>query len=116
MLLRNQRFDDAHGLLHLLILEEQRFRDALACLVHVLHSNTRGIDVGHIIASCQISCLFEGSQSRPDTRLDIRDGVIPSCLSRNLQCRAASPHSLPGHFLDSLPYLLYLTDTEFCLV
>ena len=116
MFLRNQRLDDTHGLLLLLALKEQRFGNTFACLVHVLHRDSRGIDVGHIISSFQVSCLFKGSQSRSNTCFDIRNRVVPSCLSCNLQCRTACTHSLLGHLLDSFPYLLYFADTKFCLV
>ena len=70
----------------------------------------------HIITSFQITCLLKGCQGRSYSRFYIRNGIIPTCRSCNLQSRTVYSHSLSCHLLDSLPYLVYFTETQFGLI
>ena len=69
-----------------------------------------------VVAPLQIPRLFKCRQSCPHTRFHIRNRIIPTSFTCNLQRRATNPHPLFGHIFHSPPHLLYLTDAKFGLV
>ena len=116
MLLRNQRLYYAHGLLCLILLKQRRSRNATACLIHVLHSYARGINMRHIVATLYVAALLKCRKSGAYTSLDVRHRVVPTCLTCNFECRTTHTLTLTCKALYGLPHLLYLTNTEFCLI
>ena len=113
---RYERLYHSHRSLRLVTAEQRRLGYAPSRLVHVLHRDARGIYMRHIVASFYISALFKRRQSRTHTGLYVRHRVVPSRLTRYLQCRAAHAHVLPRHIFHCLPHLLYLAYAQLCLI
>ena len=115
-LLGNQRSDDAYGFLRLVFGEKGRFRDAFSGFVRIPHGDARGIDMGNVVASFDISALFQCCKGCAYTGFDGGYGIVPSCLPGYLQGRTTYVGTLFGEVFNGFPNLLYLTDAQFGLV
>ena len=116
VLLGNQGLYDTNCLFNILLFKQHRFRYTPACLIYVLDSDTSSKYLWHIIATLQITGLFQSGQRGTDTSFNIRYRVVPTSFACNFQCRTASARTLFCHIFHSLPNLLNFTDTQLRLV
>ena len=69
-----------------------------------------------ISASLHISCRFKRRYCRANAGFNIADGIIPTGLPSNFQCRTLNGGARFGKVFDRLPYLLYIADTQLSLI
>ena len=116
LLARNQRLDDPDGVLPPPVVEQGRFRDAAARLVHVPDHDAGGEDVRDVVAAAHVAGLLQGGDGGPHAGLDVRHLVVPARLPRDFEGAAGHLRALAGEGLDGAPDLLDFAQAQLGLV